>query len=38
MHVLINVDRNTAISAGNYQCGDIIVQIDPTEFSVDQQK
>ncbi len=38
IHVLINVDRNTAISAGNYQCGDIIVQIDPTELSVDQQE
>jgi len=38
MHVLINVDRNTAISAGNYQCGDIIVQIETTELSVDQQE
>ena len=38
IHVLINVDRKTAILAGNYQCGDIIVQIDHTELSVDQQE
>lgn len=38
IHVLIYIDRKMAISAGNYQCGDVLVKVDPAELSVKQRE
>lgn len=37
IYVLIYVDRKTALLAGNYQCGDILVEADPSDFSIIQR-
>ena len=38
IYILIHVDRKTAISLGNFQCGDVLVEVNPSEFSVEQQE
>lgn len=38
IYLLIYVDRKTALLAGNYQCGDILVEADPSDFSTAQRK
>ncbi len=38
IYILIYIDRKTAISSGHFQCGDILVEVNPSDFSMQQRE